>query len=183
MSEDHGFKVIKSKLIHKGRIVTLLDEELEYPDGQVFLREVVRHRGAVGVVPLTTDGGQVVLVEQYRHPVAREVLEIPAGIPAEGEDPLDCARRELKEETGLSSEKIVKLTEFYTTPGYSDEVFHLYLGVDVKEGEMEPEDDEVLKVIKLPLEQALEMVKTGEIRDAKTIVGLLLADRFIKKEL
>lgn len=180
MGEEHDFQTIKSQLIYKGRIVDLLVDEVLYPDGQVFPREVIKHRGAVGVVPLTADR-QIILVQQYRHPVKKELLEIPAGIPSPDEDPLDCAIRELKEETGSEAAKFIKVAEFFTTPGISDELFRLYLAAEVKEGEMAPEDDEVLKVVRLPLRQALKMVETGEISDSKTIIGLLIAERFIQQ--
>lgn len=181
MSKDHGFKTIKSKQIYKGRILSVFDEEVRFPDGRTFPREIIRHSGAIGTVPLTADK-DVLLVKQYRHPLGEEILEIPAGLPSENEDPADCASRELKEETGATSDEIVKLTDFYTTPGYSDEIFHLYLALNVIEGDNALEDDEVLEVVKLPLSKALERVKKGQIKDGKTVIGLVFAGEFIEKK-
>lgn len=146
---------------------------MKLPDGREASREVVEHSGAVGVVPLTGEG-QVYLVRQYRYPIGKVTLEIPAGKLEEGEDPLDCARRELKEEVGIEASRWEPLLTFYTTPGFSNEVMHLFLATELSKKEAQPDQDEFLQIVSLPLEEALEKARTGEIMDAKTILSLLL---------
>lgn len=166
-------KCLKSELIYRGKILNLRRDVVELPDGRQASREVVEHSGAIGVVALTEDE-HVYLVRQYRYPIGKVTLEIPAGKLEEGEDPLDCAIRELKEEAGIEAGHWEPLLTFYTTPGFSNEIMHLFLATELSKKEASPDQDEFLQVVSLPLEEALEKVRRGEIVDAKTILSLLL---------
>ena len=149
------------------------------PLGNVAQREVLKHAGAVGVVPVTSENN-VVLVRQYRHAVGGYLLEIPAGkLDKDQESPDDCARRELKEEAGVEFKDLIKLTDFHNSPGYSDELFHLYMARVESIGDMEPDGDEEMDMerVIIPMTEALRMIDDQEIVDAKTIIGLLMAAR------
>jgi len=172
------YRLIKSEQKYAGNVLNLRVDDVRFPNDAIFKREVIEHEGAVGVVPLCKDG-QVMLVKQYRHPINDFLLEIPAGLFDEGELPIECAIRELKEETGGISNNVMKLAEFYTTPGYSNEKFYLYLALDVEETEPSPEDDEFIEIKKINLDDALDLMVGGKIEDAKTIIGLCLASRYL----
>jgi ADP-ribose pyrophosphatase len=148
-------------------------EKVTLPNGVTKDREVVRHPGAAAMVPLLDDGN-VVLVKQYRHAVNNYLWEIPAGTLEPDEEPMACAERELVEETGYEATNFDKLTEILPAPGYTDEHIHIFLATGLTLAEQRLEDDEVLTVQPTPFDKAIEMIKTGEIQDAKTIVGLLL---------
>lgn len=174
------YVVVKSEVKFKGKVLTLRVDEVRMPSGRVADREVISHFGAVGMVPLL-DTGEVILVKQYRHPVKGYLLEIPAGKLAKNEDPLECARRELKEEIGMEAGELIKLTQFYTTPGYSNEYFHLYLAKNLKpclptgrESRMGQVEEEIVGTERMPLDKALELIDEGKIEDGKTIAGLCL---------
>lgn len=168
---DH--EVVASRQEFDGRVVKVFLDDVTLPDGRLARWERVAHPGAVGMVPLLPDG-TVVLVRQYRNAVRGVLLEIPAGKLEAGESPVQTATRELAEEIGMKAESIVKLAEFYNSPGYSDEFFHLYLmrGLSRERGRTDP--DEFLEVERLPIGTALKMVSSGEIVDAKSIIGLTL---------
>ena len=161
------------KTIYNGKIFNVALEEVTLPNGVIKDREVVRHPGAAAMVPLLDDGN-VVLVKQHRHAVNDYLWEIPAGTLEPEEDPLSCAQRELIEETGYEAERFEKLTDILPAPGYTDEHIHIFLAMGLKAVGQKLEDDEVLVVQPTPLDKALNMITTGVIRDAKTIVGLLL---------
>ena len=150
------------------------------PDGRAAVREAVRHPGASAIVPVDAEGN-VALVRQYRAPIAQVLLEIPAGkLDYKGEDRLEAARRELQEETGLTAENWVHLTDIVTAPGFCDEVISIYLATGLSEGEDRPDDDEFLNVVRMPMDTLMEMAARGEITDAKTLAGLLLAEKALK---
>jgi ADP-ribose pyrophosphatase len=155
-------------------VVRLYVDRVRLPDGREAEREVVLHWGAVGMVPVDAEG-RVILVRQYRHAPGEMLLEIPAGKLSPGEEPLRCAERELLEEVGCRAGEWVKLASFYTSPGFSDEMLHLYMALDLQEGEASPEEDEFLEVVRMPLDQALGLVEKGEVKDSKTVAGLALA--------
>lgn len=165
---------IGSTTVHEGRVVSLYVKELLAPNGRPFSVEIVGHPGAAAVVPLHDDG-TVTLVHQYRHATGEEMFEIPAGLLEAGENPADCARRELEEETGLATSHLMPLLSYYTTPGCSNEMVHLFLATGLCEGEPNPEDLEHIEVVDVPLEEALRMIQTGELTDGKSILGLMLA--------
>jgi ADP-ribose pyrophosphatase len=130
------------------------------------------------VVPLLSDES-VVLIKQYRHCIGDTIWEIPAGRLEPDENPLDCARRELVEEVGFKATNVQKLTEIYSAPAYCNEVIYIFLATELVPDKQELEDDEIIKVMKLPFAKAIEKVKMGEIRDAKTVVGLLLVKELV----
>ncbi len=169
-------KTLTREYLFRGRIINLRIARVELPDGREASREVVEHPGAVGIVALTAKG-EVVLIKQYRQATGEEMWEIPAGKLEAREDPRECAVRELAEETGYTANHWEKMTSFYTSPGFANEILHLYLARGLEAGEQSLDPDEAICTYLLPLPRALEMIKRGEIRDAKTIVGLLLAAR------
>lgn len=180
--ESKEYKIVESKTIFEGKILTLKIDQVKMPHGPIRERETIFHKGAVGIVPLTKDN-EVYLVKQYRHPIREFLLEIPAGKLDRKEDPQECALRELEEETGCRCQSLIKQAEFFTSPGYSNEYFYLYLATGLTRQEPKPEADEELdlKVLRMPLEKAMEMIISGEIKDGKTIIGLCLAERYAKK--
>jgi ADP-ribose pyrophosphatase len=161
-----------TKLYH-GKIFDVVLEKVTLPNGVVKNREIVRHPGAAAMVPVLDDGN-VVLIKQYRHAVGQFVWEIPAGTLEPEEAPLACAKRELVEETGYEAAIFDKLTEIWPAPGYTDEHIHIFLATELTIAEQNLEDDEVLEIQPTPLDTAIEMIRTGQIQDGKTIVGLLL---------
>lgn len=178
-------ETLESRSVFRGRLLDVRFERVRLPDGSVVGRELVRHPGASAVVPLRTrpagEGGtprDVLLLRQYRHAADGELWEIPAGTLEPEESPEACARRELAEEAGLEAGELHHLSTVYTTPGFTDERVHLFLAEDARPGPADPEPGEVLEPEWVPLERALEMVREGEIRDAKTGFALLYAARF-----
>jgi ADP-ribose pyrophosphatase len=151
---------------------------VRFPDGTTGELEMIRHPGASAVVPLLSKSvvdPDVLLIRQYRYAANGYVYEIPAGRLDPGESPEECAHRELREETGYSATNIRRLTTIYTTPGFTDERIHIFVGEDLHEGRPQKEQDEFLEVHPVPLSQAVEMVRLGEIVDGKSAIGLLLA--------
>jgi len=165
--------VLDSKEIFRGRVFDVTVDTIR--EGETtYVREVVHHRGSAVIVPVFEDG-TVALVRQYRHPAVRYLLEAPAGTLDEGEHPAEGAARELEEELGFMARKLDLLTEFYVSPGFCGEKMWVYLATDLTRTAQRLEDDELLEVIRLPFSRALEMITDGEIEDAKTIIGLMLA--------
>jgi ADP-ribose pyrophosphatase len=164
--------------VFQGRVVDLRIEEVELPNGVTVALEVVRHSGAAALVPVANDGC-VILVRQFRHAAGGFILEIPAGTLEAGEDPSQCAARELGEETGLVAGELLPLGSILTAPGFCDERVHLFLARDLSPAVQQLDFDEVLSVERVPIERALEMITAGEIQDAKTIAGLHLALRHL----
>ena len=168
-------KQIDSELIYDGIIVKLRRDRVLLPNGKEGVREYIRHLGAACVVPLTDDG-RVVTVKQFRYPFGDVLTEIPAGkLDGPDEDPLDAARRELREETGAEADEMIYLGAFYPSCAYTDEVIHMYLARGLRFGERSLDDDEFLNVKLTPLEQAVAAVLDGTIKDGKTQTALLKA--------
>lgn len=166
-------KIVSSQKIFEGRVFKVTVDTIR--EGKLtYQREVVHHGGSAVIVPVFDDG-TVVLVRQYRHPTVRYLLEVPAGTLASGERPEAGAARELEEELGLRAARLEKLSEFFVSPGFCEEKMWIYLATGLTEGQQSPEDDEVLEVVRMPIADALEMITSGEIQDAKTIIGLILA--------
>ena len=172
-------KTIGSKRIYDGRVVNLRVDTVLLPDGRRATREVVEHKGAVAIVPLI-DTDVVVMVRQFRQPTGEVLLEIPAGTLEPREDPDDCAARELIEETGYRAGILHKMFRSYLAPGYSSEMLHTYLATDLKQVEAAPDADELLDVVTVGFDEAVGMISTGQIKDAKTICGLLMAYRRLR---
>ena len=163
-----------SRRIFKGRVVTLDIDTVTLPNGATIELEMIHHPGAAAVVPMKEDG-TVILIRQYRHAAGGYIYEIPAGKLRPGEDPKLCAARELQEEIGYRADSLELLTSVLTTPGFTDEVIHIYEGTGLTKGKQDLDHDEVIEIVELPLEKALAQIIDGTIRDAKTIVGLQTA--------
>lgn len=167
---------IEGETLYDGKILRLERDKVILENGNTAYREVVRHNGGACIVPVTKDS-EILFVKQYRYPFSKVIMELPAGKLEINEQPEVCAKRELREETGAIGE-VEYLTEIYPTPGYSSEIIYIYAAFNVEIGSLSLDEDEFIDVVKVDINSALEMVKNGEIRDAKTIVGILLvADR------
>lgn len=164
-------------LIYKGRIVNLLRTLVELPNGRKRWLEIVEHPGAVAVVPMISPG-EVVLIRQYRHAAEGFIWEIPAGILEKGETPLSCAKRELIEEIGYSAGKMKKLLSIRTTPGFCDEVLHIFKATSLTPAAQKLDYDECLAKKNFKFDAAIDMIHRGRIVDAKTIIGLLFVSQF-----
>lgn len=160
-----------TKNIYKGKVVTLNVDTVRLPNGVTVDLETIRHPGAAAVVPIKSDG-TVVLIRQFRHAAGGFIYEIPAGKLHPGEDPLNCASRELEEEVGYRASSFELLSSIFTAPGFADEVIHVYKATGLTKGRQQLDRDEVLEIVEMPLEQAIERIQDGTIRDGKTIVGL-----------
>lgn len=172
-------RTLSSRSIYDGRILKVRVDQVELSGGRTSTREIVEHRGAVVIVAL--DAAQnVMLVRQFRKPVEDELLELPAGTLEPGEGPDECASRELQEETGFSAERLEKLGGFYSAPGFCTEYLHLFMATGLKPAILAGDDDEDINLVPTPLSQVPDMIKSGEIRDAKSVAGLLrvLRERF-----
>lgn len=174
-------KQISAEYKFKGKIINLRVDEALLPNGATATREVVEHNGGICVVPLT-EKGEILMVEQYRYPYSEVVLEIPAGKRDGNEEPLEGGKRELKEETGAIAENYTFLGELYPTPGYCGEIIYMYLATGLSYGETNPDEDEFLNIKRIPLEEAVEMIMNGEIKDAKTQTAILKTERLIKND-
>jgi ADP-ribose pyrophosphatase len=174
-------KKLGSRTVFQGRIFDVLVDDVQLPSGRQTTREIVRHAGAVGLVPVLDDG-RIVLEEQYRHPAGEILVEIPAGRLEERETPDQTARRELLEETGYLADEIKRMTVFYTTPGYTSEKLHLYVARGLKKAETKPDFDENITLREVAIDEALRLIGRGEIKDGKTIAGLLYYRTFLLSE-
>lgn len=174
-------KTLQKNIVFTGRIIQVRQDIVELENGRTALRDVVEHPGGVCVLPLT-EAGEVVMVRQFRYPYGEVLLELPAGkLDKGGEDSLSCGMRELREETGLTAGRYTALGQMYPTPGYCDEVIHLYLAQDLQAGEQDLDDDEFLSVVRYPFSTIYQMVLEGEIRDAKTQIAILKAAALLNK--
>jgi len=163
---------LSSKLIYEGRSVSLRVDKIELPGGRETTREVVEHRDCVAIVPIDADDN-VLLVSQFRYPVEKELLEIPAGGVDTGEDPADTVRREMQEETGYLPEKVEKLGGFYSSPGFCTEYLHLFLATDLTPSQLYAEDTESIRLVRTPIAEIPGLIASGSICDSKSIAGLL----------
>jgi len=174
---------LASKRIHSGRVINLDVDAVRFPDGSTGELEIVRHPGAAAVVPFASDprgdDPTVLLIQQYRYATNGSLLEIPAGRLDPGEDPDVCARRELLEEVGVTAGRLERLTTIWTTPGFTDERIHLFWASELSAGKHAREPDEFIEVIPKPLSEALQLVRSGVITDAKTALSLLFVAGFI----
>jgi len=167
-------KTLYSKNIFKGRIIDVKVDTVSLPDGRKSTREIVKHASAVAIVAVDDDNN-IFLVRQYRKPVEKVLLEIPAGIMETGEEPLYTAQRELAEETGWHAEHWDKILSYYSAPGFCDEELHLYLARGLTPGKCHFDSDEFLENVQIPLTEAYKMIFTGEIVDGKSIIGIQYA--------
>ncbi|NLO47694.1 MAG: NUDIX hydrolase [Clostridiales bacterium] len=174
-------KTIDTKRVYEGKIVNIRTDTVELCDGKHALREVVEHPGGVVILPVD-EALNVYTVRQFRYPFMKEMLEAPAGKLERGENPYDCAVRELEEETGLTAEKMIGLGQIFTSPGFCEEVLHLFLATGLHEGKPRPDEGEFLSVEKCPLDTLIEQIMAGTICDAKTIAAVFKAKEYLKNK-
>lgn len=168
----HFEKRLSSETKFEGRVITVTLDRVELENGGTSTREVVRHHGGAGVAALN-DEGEIYLVRQYRYALGQELWELPAGKLEKGEDPFEAAKRELGEECGLTADYYTPLGEFYPTVGYDTEIIYMWVATGLHTTQMHLDDDEFLTPDRIPLAKAYEMVMSGEIKDGKTIAGVL----------
>ena len=175
-----AFRTIESEMIYRGRVFTVRRDRVEYPDGKQGHLDIVEHNGAVVLVPVD-EQGNIWFVRQYRHPAGESLLELPAGVLEESEEAGQAARREVREETGMAAAQIHEIGQFFLAPGYSTEFMHVFLATELSDSPLEQDEDEFLSVEKIPWQTALEMARTGQIRDAKSLAALLLAGPYLEQ--
>lgn len=168
----HFEKKLQSDEKFSGKILRVTVDTVELEDGTLSKREIVHHHGGSSVVALTEEH-EVFLVRQFRYAFGKELLEIPAGKLELGENPLEAARRELKEECGITAEELMDLQSIYPTVGYDNEIIHMYLATKLQFGQARPDAGEFLDLVKMPLDQAVELIEQGAIVDGKTVAALL----------
>ncbi len=168
-------KIISISEIHQGKVFDLVSATIR-ENGKEYDREIIRHVGSAVIVPVFEDNS-VGLVRQYRHAAGEYLLELPAGTLEKGETPMQTAFREVEEEIGFKASKMEQLTKFYVSPGFLDEIMHVFLATGLSETEQNLDEDEVLTVVRITFPEAYSKIASGEIRDAKTMVGLILAGK------
>ena len=177
-----AFELLKSEIIHPGRAFTIRRDTLRLPDGRETMFDIVEHIGSVVILPLDANG-HLLFVRQYRHAAGLDLLELPAGTLDEGEAPEACARREIREETGMAAGRLEPLGGFYLAPGYSTEYMYVYLATDLRYDPLEADADEFLSIVRIPLAEVPAMCERGEIPDAKSLAALLLAREHLEKQI
>jgi ADP-ribose pyrophosphatase len=170
-------KTVESEYLYRGKIINLRKDKIEQPDGKQFLREIVEHNGGVGIVAFDLEGN-VILVTQYRKPFEEVLIEIPAGKLEKDEVPIECAAREMEEETGFKPIKLDLMTVVYPSPGFLTEKLYIYFCNQMQQGILNFDEGEHLTSQHIPYDKAIEMIHSGEIKDGKTIIGLLMAKQF-----
>lgn len=167
-----NYKLLKSEILYKGKVFDHQVDEIEYESGNKGIREIAIHPGGAVVVPIKDDG-RIIFVKQFRYPLQKTLIELPAGKLDKGEDPLVCAIRELEEETGYKAKEIIKLGEIYTAPGYCTEVLHIYSAFGLVAGNHNREEGEHgMEILEFSISEIEKMIRNGDITDAKTIVGI-----------
>lgn len=169
-------KQLESEFVFNGKLLKVYNDTVSLPNGSTATREYIKHQGAVCVVPVTEDN-EIVAVKQYRYPIKRVTIEIPAGKLDKGEIPLEAAKRELSEETGVESADIEYIGGLYPSVAYTDEIIHMYVAKNLKYGEAHTDDDEFLNVIRIPVSEFVDMIMDGKIEDSKTQAAILKVAR------
>lgn len=180
MERELRERLISSRRVFEGRLISVHVDEVELAEGTRTTREVVSHPGAVAVVPMLDDG-TVVMIQQYRHAAGEVLWELPAGTLGDGERPEDCARRELAEEVGYEAGELRRLFSTYLSPGYSSELIHLFVARALRATSAHEESDERIKTAQLPLEEAIAMIERGEVQNAAAICGLLAVVQWLER--
>lgn len=176
-----AYEVISSQKVFEGKVFNIERDVIALPDGKTATRETVRHNGAAAMIAVDKDG-KILFVRQYRHSAGAMTLEIPAGTLEKGEDPYDCAMRELEEETGYKTDKMEFLVKFYSSIGFCSEVLHIYLADDLKAGSADPDDDEFIELERYTPDEAVEMIFKGEIYDSKTIASVFAYREWLERK-
>lgn len=174
------FELIKSETILQGRAFKVRRDYLKTPDGLETKLEIIEHGGSVVVMPIDHEGN-ILFVRQYRHATGQDLLELPAGTRNGTEPYEECAARETREETGMEAGRLEKIGEFYLAPGYSTEFMAVFLATDLKHNPLDPDEDEILSIEKIPVKKAVEMALSGKFPDAKSLAALLLAKSHLEK--
>ncbi len=176
------FELIKSETLLQGRVFKIRRDYLKTPEGRETKLEIIEHGGSVVIVPIDQDGN-VIFVRQYRHATGQDILELPAGTRDDDEPHEECAARESREEIGMEAGKLEKIGEFYLAPGYSTEFMAVFIATELKDNPLDPDEDEVLAVEKIPVKKVFEVARDGKIQDAKSLAALLLAKPQLDKYL
>ena len=172
-------KTVSSELLFDGKVIHVYRDDILLPDGNPAYREYNRHIGAVCVIPIT-DKGEVICVRQYRYPIGDVLLEIPAGkLDFKGEDPESAALRELREETGATCERLTYLGKYLGSPAILDESIHMYMAEGLTFGDTDPDEDEFIESVRIPLPELVEMIMAGEVPDGKTQIAALRAEKIL----
>ena len=174
-------KTISSEVKYAGKIITTRVDTVELPNGKIASREVVEHPGGVGVAAIT-ENNELLMVRQFRAGPKKVLLEIPAGKLERGEDPTACGLRELEEETGYTAKEFFKVSEAYATPGFAEELLHIYVAKDLVKTKTNPDEDEFLEIEKIPISDLKRMIETTEICDAKTVIAILMSEKYMYRE-
>ena len=173
-------KQIETETVYRGLIVNVRRDSAQLQNGARVPREVVEHPGGVGIIPVTDDR-KILMVRQYRYPMEEELLEIPAGKLDDSEDPLECAKRELSEETGCTAGEYVYLGAIYPSPGFCRETLYLYLATDLQNGDMHLDEGEFLSVEAVGIDELMEKIMLNELPDAKSVIGVMKAKQYLEK--
>lgn len=169
-----NIETIVTTNIYQGRVFDVRQDQVRLPNGNVMKLDIVEHPGAVVLVPVDSDG-RIWLIQQYRHAAGKILMELPAGVVEAGENFEEGARRELREEIGMTALKIQKIGEFFIAPGYSTEYLYIFLATELQPDPLPGDEDEFIQVVPTPVDQALELAKSGQIPDAKTLAAFFLA--------
>jgi ADP-ribose pyrophosphatase len=175
-----SFEQLSSQTVYEGRVFKIVVDQVRLPGGQVMQVDMVEHHGSVTILPIDSTG-RIWFIRQYRHPAREMLLELPAGVSDKDETPEESAQRELREETGMAAGSLEHLGEFYLAPGYSNEYMHVFLAQDLIPAPLQPDEDEFLHIEKIPYQRVVEMIKTGQIIDAKSLAALLLGLDYLKE--
>jgi ADP-ribose pyrophosphatase len=175
------YETIQSETVFSGRVFNVRQDQVRLPDGRLVRLDIVEHNGAVTVVPVDAEG-QIWFVRQYRHPAEATLLELPAGVMEDTEGPEASALRELREEIGMTADKLQKIGEFFLAPGYSTEYMHVYLATALRPAPLPRDEDELIEIEKIPIQRAYTLLREGVFRDSKTLATLLLAQPFLTQE-
>lgn len=167
-----SYEVRSSEVVYKGKVFNIEKDVISLPDGRETTRETIIHHGAAAMLPID-DEGKIIFVRQYRHSARKEVLEIPAGTIEDGEDPYDCAVREIEEETSCKAGKMTFMFKMYSSIGFCNEIIYVYLAENLVKGQFNMDDDEFITIERYSLEESIDLIKKGEICDSKTISAVL----------
>jgi len=174
-------KTLSSETKFEGLVVNMRVDTVLLPNGKIAKRDVVEHPGGVGIAAIT-ENNELLMVKQFRAGPKKVLLEIPAGKLERGEDPCVCAMRELEEETGFKAKEFFKVAEAYASPGFTDELLHIYIAKGLVATKTNPDEDEFLKIEKIPISRLKEMIATQEVCDAKSVIAILMSEKYMYQE-
>lgn len=173
------FEVVQREILYRGKVFNIRQDHVRLPDGKLAKWDIIDHPAAVTILPVDSEG-LIWFIRQYRHPAGKELLELPAGVLEEDEDPEMGAQREIREEIGMSADDLEQIGSFFLAPGYSTEYMHVFLGRSLRHEPLAQDEDEFIRVEKMSYKQALETIELGEIQDAKSLVALFLARPYLE---